>query len=308
MQEVSNETRAVEVHEKAKAYYQASEQFGYKFYMEIKTIRDEKLFRSLNCSSFSEYTEKYFGYNSDTVNLRIQDATNWKEDYTEALRSYGKHKARQLGLIPTKERKNAIENGIPTSEGVKTVDEATTREIETYKKQVKEQENQLKAKNEQIELQSKMIDDLNEKEPQVIEREVTIEKIPDDYNELKRQANSIVNIEEENRSLKKEKERLEQESRKVKEELQAKRKIESDELQQAQLARLQRNADINVHKLILDMNEFVKSQSITVYDSEAIAGATNETKEKLTQSIKRVESLLKDIKQEIGGEVTWIIN
>lgn len=182
------------------------------------------------------------------------------------------------------------------------------KEIEELKKRNKEQEQQLKAKNEQIELQSKMIDDLNEKEPQVIEREVTIEKIPDDYNELKRQANSIVNIEEENRLLKKEKERLEQESRKAKEELQTKRKAESDELEQAQLARLQRDADINVHKLIINMNDFVKEQSVTVYDSAAIAGATAETKEKLTQSIKRVESLLKDIKQEIGGEVTWIIN
>ena len=90
--------------------------------------------------------------------------------------------------------------------------------------------------------------------------------------------------------------------------LQMKRAIENDELEQAQLVRLQRNADISVHKLIINMNDFVKEQSVTVYDSTAIAGATAETKEKLSNSIKRVEKLLSEIKQEIGGEVTWIIN
>lgn len=298
MNEVSKEVFAVETHEKAKSYYNVSEQYAYKFLMEVKKIRDEKLFLELGCSEFEEYTENYFGYSKRTINERIQIAKSWGSGYERALASYGKHKTRQLGLLPKNERENLIENGLPTETGVKTIDEATTREIEEYKRQ-------LKAKDEQIEMQARMIEDLNEQEPQVIEKEVVIEKIPSDYKELKQLSTEISS---ENQSLKQEKERLEREMTQKDEALQMKRTIENDELEQAQLVRLQRNADISVHKLIINMNDFVKEQSVTVYDSASIAGATAETKEKLSNSIKRVEKLLSEIKQEIGGEVAWIIN
>ncbi|HIZ53775.1 MAG TPA: hypothetical protein IAA20_07535 [Candidatus Enterococcus avicola] len=298
MNELSKEVFALETHEKAKSYYNVSEQYAYKFLMEVKKIRDEKLFLELGCSEFEEYTESYFGYSKRTINERIQIAQSWGSDYERALASYGKHKARQLGLLPEIERENLIENGVPTETGVKPIDEATTREIETYKRQ-------LKVKDEQIEMQARMIEDLNEQEPQVIEKEVVVERVPSDYNKLKQLTTEISS---ENQSLKQEKERLEREVTQKNEALQTKRTIENDELEQAKLARLQRNADINVHKLIINMNDFVKEQSVTVYDSTAIAGATTETKEKLSNSIKRVEKLLSEIKQEIGGEVTWIIN
>lgn len=55
----------------------------------------------------------------------------------------------------------------------------------TTHKQYKELEKQLKAKDEQLSLQAKMIDDLSEQEPQVIEKEVVVEKIPADYENLK---------------------------------------------------------------------------------------------------------------------------
>lgn len=176
--EVSKEVFAVETHEKAKSYYNVSEQYAYKFLMEVKKIRDKKLFLELGCENFAEYTENYFGYSRNTINDRIQTADSWGEDYNRALGLYGKHKTRQLGLLPENERENLIENGVPTETGVKTIDEATTREIEEYKRQ-------LKAKDEQLSLQARMIDDLSEQEPQVIEKKVVVEKIPADYENLK---------------------------------------------------------------------------------------------------------------------------
>ncbi|MCD5028714.1 hypothetical protein [Enterococcus asini] len=178
MNEVSKEVFAVETHEKAKSYYNVSEQYAYKFLMEVKKIRDEKLFLELGCENFAEYTENYFGYSRNTINDRIKTADSWGEDYNRALGLYGKHKARQLGLLPENERENLIEHGVPTETGVKTIDEATTREIETYKRQ-------LKSKDEQIATQAKMIDDLTEQEPEVIEKKVVVEKVPDDYEQVK---------------------------------------------------------------------------------------------------------------------------
>lgn len=169
------------------------------------------------------------------------------------------------------------------------------------KKEVEELKKQLRSQAEQIQMQAKMIDDLQEQEPEIIEKEVVIEKVPDDYQSLKKSALIASEIELENK-------RLKNEMQEMNVKLNEKKRIENDELEQAQLTRLQRDANISVHKLIINLNEFVKEQSVTVYDSQAIAGAGNDTKSKLGDAVKRVESLLKDIKQELGGEVTWIIN
>lgn len=175
-------------------------------------------------------------------------------------------------------------------------------------KEYRELEKQLKAKDEQIKLQAQMIDDLNEQETEVIEKEVIVEKIPDDYQQLKQSTKIVDEITRENQALKAEQEALKQRIADSEKALQEKAKIENDELEQAQLKRLKRDADISVHKLIINMNQFVKEQAVTVYDSQAIAGANDETKQKLMDSISRVEKLLKQIKQEIGGEVAWVIN
>lgn len=175
-------------------------------------------------------------------------------------------------------------------------------------KEYRELEKQLKAKDEQIKLQAQMIDDLNEQETEVIEKEVIVEKIPDDYQKLKESTKIVDEINRENQALKAEQEALKQRIADSEKALQEKAKVENDELEQAQLKRLKRDADISVHKLIINMNQFVKEQAVTVYDSQAIAGANDETKQKLTDSISRVEKLLKQIKQEIGGEVAWVIN
>lgn len=175
-------------------------------------------------------------------------------------------------------------------------------------KEYRELEKQLKAKDEQIKLQAQMIDDLNEQETEVIEKEVIVEKFPDDYQQLKQSTKIVDEITRENQSLKAEQEALKQRIANSEKALQEKSKIENDELEQAQLKRLKRDADISVHKLIINMNQFVKEQAVTVYDSQAIAGANDETKQKLTDSISRVEKLLEQIKQEIGGEMVWVIN
>lgn len=175
-------------------------------------------------------------------------------------------------------------------------------------KEYRELEKQLKAKDEQIKLQAQMIDDLNEQETEVVEKEVIVEKVPDDYQQLKQSTKIVDEITRENQALKAEQEALKQRIADSEKALQEKAKVENDELEQAQLKRLKRDADISVHKLIINMNQFVKEQAITVYDSQAIAGANDETKQKLTDSISRVEKLLKQIKQEIGGEMTWVIN
>jgi len=216
----------------------------------------------------------------------------------ETLRNLSNTALHLIATLPEEER---TQEHVTSKGEVKTPDEMTVRELQELKKQIK-------AKDEQIKLQAQMIDDLNEQETEVVEKEVIVEKIPDDYQQLKQSTKIVDEITRENQALRAEQEALKQRIADSEKALQQKAKVENDELEQAQLKRLQRDADISVHKLIINMNQFVKEQAVTVYDSQAIAGANDETKQKLTDSISRVEKLLKQIKQEIGGEVAWVIN
>ena len=171
--DLSSELRAHEIHEKANSYFRTSEQYGYKFLMELKIIRDEKLFKELGFSSFDQYTTVNFNYSQRTVNERIQSAEVWGQDYERALASYGKTKARQVAQLPEKERENAVNDGIPTDNGIKSLDEATTREISEYQKQLKQKDAEIEA--------------LKKREPEVIEKEIVkeVKVTPPDYENMR---------------------------------------------------------------------------------------------------------------------------
>ncbi|WP_052190950.1 hypothetical protein [Staphylococcus sp. ZWU0021] len=201
MNELSNEVKAQEIHERAVGFYKISEQYGYKFLMEIKTIRDEKLYKELGFRNFEDYTRKVFGYTSETIRQRIKAAEVFGEDETNARWDLGTRKLNTLATFPENERNKVFEHGIETDKGNKTIDEATTREIEEYKKQLKqrdEEKSQLESQLEQAQrsesIARKQLEDAEDREPEVIERYME----PEDYevsknenSELKRKNSSL---------------------------------------------------------------------------------------------------------------------
>lgn len=181
MKELSTEIKANEVHERAIGFYKISEQYGYKFLMEVKTIRDEKLYKELGFETFEDYTLQVFNYSRETISKRIKSAEVFGEENIEALRHLGTQKVNELATMPEEQRNHVIENGIETNNGNKSIDEATTRELEEYKKRTKDLEQRNESLSKQAELANRKIEELEDAEPEVIERYME----PDDYQETK---------------------------------------------------------------------------------------------------------------------------
>lgn len=137
---ISSEARAKELHAKARSYYDVAEQYAYKFLMELKTLRDERLFRELGYKSFDEYCLDEWTLTRQTVNERIKIADTFGEE-TEAMASkYGFKKSILLSRLDEESRTDAIENGIPTESGRKPAEEASRAEIEEYQRSLKEKD------------------------------------------------------------------------------------------------------------------------------------------------------------------------
>lgn len=112
--QISNEVRAIEAHEKAVGYYRVSERYGYKFLMELKKIRDEKLFVDLGFNNFEEYTLSSFNYSKRSINERIQTAEVFEKDFERTSARFGIFKTVELAQLPETERGKVMEIGLQT--------------------------------------------------------------------------------------------------------------------------------------------------------------------------------------------------
>lgn len=217
----------------------------------------------------------------------------------ETLQHLGTTALYLITQIPEEER----DKQHTTSKGeTKTVDEMTVRELQELKKQLKEKEKQIQnLADVASDLDEKLSQERLNKKEKIVEK--IIEKIPDDYEQLKSSDNDkTIKIND-----------LTRENDLLKQKIKRRNDIELAEekqalLQEKQLERIQREADIDVYKLILNINKFVEAQATYQNDSQIIATATKDAKDKLLKAIERTEKMFKEFKKEIGGEVTWVIN
>lgn len=240
---------------------------------------------------------KTIGFEQTEANRFMKVANELPNSAT--LHNLGSTALYLIATLPEEER----EKEHTTSKGeTKTVDEMTVRELQELKKQLKEKEKQIQnLADVASDLDEKLSQERLNKKEKIVEK--IIEKIPDDYEQLKSSDNDkTIKIND-----------LTRENDLLKQKIKRRNDIELAEekqamLQEKQLERIQREADIDVYKLIININKFVEAQANYQNDNQIIATATKDAKDKLLKAIERTEKMFNEFKKEIGGEVTWVIN
>lgn len=203
----------------------------------------------------------------------------------------------QISTIPEEQR----EEKHKTSTGeMKTPYEMTNKEREEFKRQLKqrdEEKSQLESQLEQAQrsesIARKQLEDEQDKEPEVIEREVVKEVVPD---EVKQQLEQF-------------KQKFERESNnanELRDELQRYRDSFSDPNQayeEKELTRLERESSINAHKISISIQNFIKENSVETYRLDTVIKANPKSKERLEENVALLKEFTSNLEAMLNGRI-----
>ena len=200
---LSLEVKAQEIHENAQFWHNRAEHNLYKFFLEVKKIRDNRYYKELGYSNFEDYCLNSWNIKRGTMDERIQIAETFSEsDFNRYSGQLGHKKTLLLTTMSEPQREQTLNEGVPTEQGYKSYEKATQKEIAAYKRsseemerKAKEYEQKLKQRDEQnAQLQSqveqaqrseeiarKKLEDEQNREPEVVEKYTE----PEDYQETK---------------------------------------------------------------------------------------------------------------------------
>lgn len=171
------------------------------------------------------------------------------------------------------------------------------KELERQLKQRDEQNAQLQSQLEQAQrsesIARKQLEDEQNREPEVIEREVVKEVVPDD---VKRQLEQF-------------KQKFERESNnanELRDELQRYRNSFSDPNQayeEKELTRLERESSINAHKIAISIQKFIKENSVETYRLDTVIKANPKSKERLQENVALLKEFTSNLEAMLNGRI-----
>ena len=192
--------------------------------------------------------------------------------------------------------KAVLEGNITTNKEYKEME----RKVKEYEKQLKqrdEEKSQLESQLEQAqrseEIARKQLEDEQDKEPEVIEREVVKEVVPD---EVKQQLEQF-------------KQKFERESNnanELRDELQRYRDSFSDPNQayeEKELTRLERESSINAHKISISIQNFIKENSVETYRLDTVIKANPKSKERLEENVALLKEFTSNLEAVLNGRI-----
>lgn len=193
-----------------------------------------------------------------------------------------------------------------TSKGeVKTPDEMTVRELRELKKQLKqrdEQNAQLQSQVEQAqrseEIAKKQLEDAESREPEVVEKEIVKEVVPDRINK------QLENLKNDKKLLEQREKELSDLKRRFKEREQQpetnKYERDSNLTEEEQIASIRFQVETNLLALRDDANEFLDKAAHTPYREAAIARASQRTKNMMFDVVEEMEAWTRQMRNALN--------
>lgn len=202
-----------------------------------------------------------------------------------------------LATIPEEQREEEFET---TYGEMKKPIDMTNRELEDLKRQLKqrdEQNAQLQSQVEQAQrsesIARKKLEDEQNREPEVVEREVVKEVVPDDVKQQLEQ-------------FKQKFERESNNANELRDELQRYRNSFSDPNQayeEKELTRLERESSINAHKIAISIQNFIKENSVETYRLDTVIKANPKSKERLQENVALLKEFTTNLEAMLNGRI-----
>lgn len=257
--------------------------------------------RRLNYVKENDLAHGEFGEWLETVGINHPEANRMMKvakeiPYSSTLTNLGTTALYLITTLPEEERTKEH----ATSKGeTKTPDEMTVRELQELKKQ-------LKAKDKQIDNLSDVINDMSVQQPEVVEKEVVIEKVPDDYNFFKGNYEAAKTNYE---FYKKQNEEIRQEMKALEERIKNEStndslKEELSELKKAKFEISQKEQSYErITALERNVESFIQSNSGVKYSKDfQILSLNQEALANLENCLDRLSSWVKEIKSELPNK------
>ncbi|MCO4364368.1 hypothetical protein [Staphylococcus agnetis] len=171
------------------------------------------------------------------------------------------------------------------------------RQLQKDKKELEQQNAQLQSQVEQAQrsesIARKQLEEVENREPEVIEREVVKEVVPDDVKQQLEQ-------------FKQKFERESNNANELRDELQRYRNSFSDPNQayeEKELTRLERESSINAHKIAISIQNFIKENSVETYRLDTVIKANPKSKERLQENVDLLKEFTSNLEAMLNGRI-----
>lgn len=303
-------SQAQETHEMAIAYFKVAEQYGYKFIMKVREIREKEYYKALGFDSFESYCQDVWNTHRRSMDERIQIAESFGNEcnFESTYSQLGHSKSLILARMESERRKEVIDNPQQLLSGeVKNVSEMTVRELREVKKSLQEAERRaIESESHVKKMEEKHQQEINqysEQQSRLIQQieELKKSKVSDSPETLAK----IKELEKRYEDEKFKSENFRSVSQKLKEENESLKLHDArdydEQLAEKQHRKLQQEADLSTIKMRVAYKRFIEEAAVSSYLHGAIGTASKGEKAHLAEMVELAEKIIQETKIALSG-------